>query len=295
VSLTSTTRRAAVAFVPLLALGGCVSNDDGRVQQLLNQRGFGARHEGDSNEQYYVGIGDVLTLTDPLNIEFNASLKVRTDGVIDPEVIDEVYVAGLTLPDLEQMLTQRYREFNTTAQIYVTLSQSTSKWYYIDGEVAAGGRKPFEGDTTLFRAVNDAAPTLLSDDDQILLIRSDPYHPLVVAFDYDDMLEGGWSQANVEIRENDIIYVPPNIFGYLTIFTQQLFAPLTVLVQSVYDVNRLFYSFDTFGDTGRYGYGRGRQGSFSYVMPSRTRGGEPVEPLHVASRDAGGAADDGAR
>ncbi len=263
------TRRAGVAFLPLLALGGCVTSDDGRVQQLLNQRGFGTRYVGDTNDQYYLGIGDIISISDALHPEFNAALRVRTDGVIDPELIDEVFVAGLTIPDLEETLTRRFREFNSSADIDATLQGSTSKWYYVDGEVAGGGRKPFEGETSLFRAVFDAAPTLLADDDGIRLIRSDPYHPLVVEFDYDDMLEGGWSLDNVEVRENDIIYIPPNLFGYLTIFTQQLFAPLTVIVSSAFNLNRLIFAAETFGDTRRFG-NSGRNnfgGSFSRAPP----------------------------
>ncbi|MBL8842518.1 MAG: polysaccharide biosynthesis/export family protein [Planctomycetes bacterium] len=258
------TRRIGALLLPLLALAGCVTTDDGRVQQLLNQRGFGTRYVGDTNNQYYLGIGDIISIADALHPEFNAVLRVRTDGVIDPELVDEVFVAGLTIPDLEETLTRRFREFNSTADIDATLQSSSSKWYYIDGEVAAGGRKPFEGETPLFRAVFDAAPTLLADDDSIRLIRADPYHPLIVEFDYDDMLEGGWSLANAEVRENDIIFVPPNIFGYLTIFTQQLFSPLTVIVSSVFNLNRLFFAADTFGDTNRFGNGRNNNfGSFS--------------------------------
>ena len=44
---------------------GCAGQDDARVQQLLNQRGFGARYVGDANEQYYLGIGDQIVITDP--------------------------------------------------------------------------------------------------------------------------------------------------------------------------------------------------------------------------------------
>jgi polysaccharide biosynthesis/export protein len=278
-------QRARCASWPLVAVAaaafpGCVTSDDGRVQQLLNQRGFGTRYVGDTNNQYYIGIGDVISISDPLNVEFTDTLKVRTDGVIDPPVIKEIFVAGLTVPDLEEMLTLRYREYNTTADISAVIVTSASKWYYIDGEVGRAGRIPFEGETTLFRAVFDAVPSILSDDDAIRLIRPDPYHPLVVEFDYDDMLEGGWSLGNVEVRENDIIYVPPNLFGYLTIFTEQLFSPLSVIVTSALGINRLIYSVDTFGDTDRF-QGRGRNGFFGRVTPA---GGEP---LQVASETGG--------
>ena len=279
-----TTRPAAMAAWALLAitlLPGCMQQDDGRVQQLLNQRGFGTRYVGDTNEQYYLGIGDTVTVTDPLNVEFNGTFKVRTDGVIDLPIIKEIFVAGLTVPDLEQMLTDRFREYNTTADVSAEVVTSASKWYYIDGAVDFAGRKPFEGETTLFRAVFDARPSILSDDDAIRLIRADPYHPLAVEFDYDDMLEAGWSLGNAEMRENDIIFVPPNIFGYLTIFTEQLFSPLTVLVQNVFSANRLLYTIDTFGDTDRC---RGGNNNNFYGQAAPSGGA----PLQVATGPDGG-------
>lgn len=260
------TRRAARALLLLPALlCACITTDDARVQQVLNQRGFGARYVGDSNTQYYIGIGDRFAANDEQHPEFNDLFVVRPDGVIDARNVGEVFVAGLSVPDLEETLTRRYREFNTTAQIDVQLVASTSKWYYVDGEVAARGRKPFEGDTTLFKAVNEAVPTLLSDDDSILLIRADPYHPLVIPFDYDDMLEGGWSLANAEVRENDIIFVPPNVFGYITNFMVMLFTPVAVITDALFSANRLVFAVDTFGDP-RYGrFGRGRYSSAAPV------------------------------
>jgi len=286
-----TTLRAArlslsALCLPLLA--ACVTTDDARVQQLLNQRGFGARYVGDTNEQYYLGIGDQFSVEDEQHPEFNELFRVRPDGVIDPKNLDEIFVAGLTMADVQETLTRRYREFNTTAQINATLIASASKWYYIDGEVAAAGRKPFEGDTTLFRAVFDSAPTLLSDDDAVQLIRPDPYHPLVVEFDYDDMLEGGWSLANVEVRENDIIFVPPNVFGYITNFMVMLFSPVAVITDALFSAHRLVYPIDTFGDTNRFGNRNNRNRFTRMSLPSGredlTLALAPLDPAALGGR-----------
>jgi protein involved in polysaccharide export with SLBB domain len=282
--------RAATSVAPLLATlallpftGGCVTTDDGRVQQVLNQRGFGSRYVGDTNEQYYLGIGDQFSAVDDANPEFNDLFTVRPDGVIDPRNVGEIFVAGLTMNDVEETLTRRYREFNPTARLDCQLVGSQSKWYYVDGEVNNGGRKPFGGDLTLFTVVFDSGPTLLSDDDAVELIRADPYHPLVVKFDYDDMLEGGWSLGNAEVRENDIIFVPPNTWGYITNFFIMLFSPVAVVTQAVYSTNRLVFSVDTFGDTN--GFVGLRGGNFnsrrriSYVAPATTPPEIALAPL----------------
>jgi len=287
--------RIAKALLALLsplvaaALTGCVTQDDARVQQLLNQRGFGARYVGDTNTQYYLGIGDAFTVMDEQHPEFDNIYAIRPDGVIDVANLGEVFVAGLTIPDVEEVLKRRYREINTTADPQVGLMQSVSKYYYIDGMCRLLGRRPFEGDVTLFKAVFDAGPTLLADEDSIELIRADPYHPLVVQFDYDDMKTGGWSKANVEVRENDIVYIPPNFFGWLTIWTQRIFAPLQGIILTFFGFDRLYIYGETFGNTNRYaGYGAGRYGGFGYVPSAHADLRMQVAPVDPALLGSGG-------
>lgn len=278
-------------LAPLLAatLPGCKTQDDGRVQQLLNQRGFGARYVGDTNTQYYLGIGDAFSVMDEQHPEFDNVYAIRPDGVIDVPNLGEVFVAGLTIPDVKETLKRRYREINTTADPDVSLMASTSKYYYIDGMCRFLGRRPFEGDVTLFKAVFDAGPTLLADEDSVELIRADPYHPLVVQFDYDDMKTAGWSKANVEVRENDIVYVPPNFFGWLTIWTQRIFAPLQGIILTFFGFDRLYIYGETFGNTNRYvGYGAGRYGGFGYVPPAHADARLQVAPVDPALMGSGG-------
>lgn len=247
-----------------LGLPGCATQDDARVQSLLNQRGFGQRFAGDANEQYYLGIGDSILVQDPMNAELNGSFSIRMDGVIDVPLIGEIYITGLTLPDVAQTLTRRFREYITNAQVDVQLGVANSKFYYVEGEVGRGGRQQFTGGTSLFDVVFQAVPQLTADEDSVRLIRADPVHPLALEFDYDDMLKGGYSRANVEVRENDIIYVPPNLIGYLTNLIALLLSPVQQVVGAAVQVNRLLYTVDSFGDDQRFrqgGRGRNRGGN----------------------------------
>ncbi len=268
--------RTALAALLAAAAAGCTTTDDARTQQLLNQRGFGNRYVGDSNEQYYLGIGDAIMVVDQEHPEFNEGYVIRSDGVISVANVGEVFVAGLTIPDCQEMLKARLREYNTTADPHVELRFPRSKAYFVDGLIGAYGfalpraqRVPFNGDVTIYSALIQAPPSaLLAASDRIKLVRADPYHPLVIEFDYDAMREGGWSKNNVEVRENDIIYVPPNIFGHITIFTQKLFAPLTLLVTSLFGLDRLFFLTETFADTNRFNNGGyNRYGGFGYAPP----------------------------
>ena len=274
------THWVVLALLPLVTLWGCAAQDDARVQTLLNQRGFGARYSGDAAEQYYLGIGDNIIVQDPGHPELNSNYAVRIDGVIDVPLIGEMYVAGLTIPDVEEALTRRLREYITTAQVDVQLGQAVSKFYYIEGEIGTGGgRRSFTGSETLFGVVNQAGPTLLADEDAIRLIRSDPVNPLIFEFDYDDMLTGGWSRGNVNVRENDIVYVPPNTIGYITIFVQLLLAPVQRGLAGILQASRVVNTFDNFGQPvgrrnrfGGGGFGFGGTYGDEFVPAQDSRG-----------------------
>ena len=253
------TFRAGVLLpLALLTATACASQDDARVQNMLNQRGFGERFSGDASEQYYLGIGDQIVVLDPGHPELNGAYRVRMDGVIDVPMIGEIYVAGLTLPDVGEILTRRFREYITSALVDVQLGASTSKVFYVDGQVALTGPVAFRGGETLFNIVFRARPTILADEDSVRLIRSDPVNPLVMKFDYDDMLQGGWSRGNVPVRENDIVFIPPNILGHIAIALQALLAPVGKAFQALLTASRLLVVTDTFGERNNSGRGRGR-------------------------------------
>jgi len=261
--------RRTILTAALLALGACAAQDDARVQQLLNQRGFGGRTSGNAAEQYYLGIGDSIALIpadDAHRIAVPARLQVRLDGMVDlGNYGGEVYVAGISIPDVEALLSDRLRKYISTIQLDVQLLQSVGKFYYVDGEVRGRGKKRFNGEETVFSVVYEANPTILADEDGVLLIRADPYHPLRMVVDYDYILTGGWSLRNPPVQENDIIYVPPNTLGQLAKILEGLLAPVSRAFAGLLSLSRLIALTDTFGNQDLlYRGGRNRFGGVGF-------------------------------
>jgi protein involved in polysaccharide export with SLBB domain len=64
------------------------------------------------SEAYRVMKGDTLSITYPLNTELNVtSALVRTDGKIALPLIGEVLVCGLTIPEIQEVISKEYKEF----------------------------------------------------------------------------------------------------------------------------------------------------------------------------------------
>ena len=63
-------------------------------------------------EPYRVNKGDTLSITFPLNTELDVkSALVRPDGKIDLPLIGEVLVYGLTIPEIQETISKKYKEF----------------------------------------------------------------------------------------------------------------------------------------------------------------------------------------
>ncbi len=249
---------AALASAPAV-LAGCRSTDDARVLQVLNQRGFG-RPTQDANRQYYVGIGDSIVIDDTIHTEYRGQQEsVRMDGVITLRDVGEVYVNGLSPEEVSEVVRLAYsRIVNSTDGISARVVGTQSKKYYVSGLPPYPARTfTFSGDLLLNDAViRSGYNATLVDSSRILVIRADPENPLVIECDFDAIMQEGLSRDNIQIRENDIIYLTPSIVGWITAGVAKLVAPLTPIQQLIFGYNNIISVTDSFGQ-GTIGYGGG--------------------------------------
>jgi hypothetical protein len=127
---------------------------------------------------------------------------------------------------------EKYSPYYPLLDIKVRMSTKGKK-YFIFGEVATEGERPFEGDLTIFEAVRGANPLLSSANlGRVKLIRPDPKDPLIVFVDVEDMMSGD-STFNVKVQELDIIYVPPTVFAQFGYFLENLVFPIKQVVSGL--------------------------------------------------------------
>jgi len=213
--------------------GSCASTSpEKRLLQYLNDKGFGNRYTGNSEDQNYVTIGDTISVTDAFHPELSASQRVDIDGTVVLSEIGAVHVAGQTRSELRTFLTQKYSAYYEQLEIDVRL-QTQNKFYFVFGEVAGEGQKSFPGDLTVFQAVMSANPDKNTANlGRVRVIRADPRDPLIIPVNLLAMFRGD-STDNVLIQERDIIYVPPTMIAELGYFISDLLFPVTNVVRQV--------------------------------------------------------------
>lgn len=252
------TRTKLILLLAVLSFGlvlpSCGTIPNRSIQELLVKDGFGKRAQGDAQIQDYATIGAQLQfwispriLAEPsfaeLQVLVSGSQLVAVDGTIYIPGYGAIYVLGLTAERIAAIVEERIQALYDDTPIPVECRiLNAPKFFYMFGETAPGARE-FVGDLTIMDvfATNPILP--LANIGKIRLVRADPEDPLVININVRDMVLYGISTYNLNIKENDIIYVPPTFFGSVSRFIERLTAPLTTLVAATFQASTIRFQY----------------------------------------------------
>jgi polysaccharide biosynthesis/export protein len=145
------------------------------------------------------------------------TVVVQPDGNIDLGFAGDVYVAGLTLPQVEQKISQHLAAYDSgkrtrePAQVSVRLvNGSASKFYYVLGTVTTQGRFPATGNDTVLDAILAAGLRTNSLPDKSYLVRPHPAGgpDQVLKIDWFGIRDRGDTLTNYQVFPGDRIIVP---------------------------------------------------------------------------------------
>lgn len=183
------------------------------------------------------------------------SQAIRPDGKISFEAIGEIYVAGKTPAEVAKLLAQKTESLYTLPgdhPIDVRLTVNRSKFFYVLGQVRAGGPKQYTGKDTVMSALAGSTPDATAWEARIQVIR--PSHipsvpPRIFEVNYDDMRIRGELYKDVMLQEGDILYVPPTPLAKIAMVLEEFLRPVARAFQTQYYMSG--------GASGVYGGGAG--------------------------------------
>ena len=134
------------------------------------------------------------------------------------------------------------------------------------------------------RAAKARTPTPSANLGRVRVVRPDAQSPLVVEINFREMIMTGNTTYNIQLRENDIIYVPPTWLGSIGRFIEKLLSPLASVVQAAFGFARRVLAHDghrgesisEIGDLGEPAPGRGEPDLVQTDKLIETR----IDPLH---------------
>ena len=167
------------------------------------------------NPRYQLCAGDVFELDFPYTPEFNQTVTVQPDGYVALRGIEEVHVAGQTVPELVTTLKNRYQNILHDPVISVVLKEFDKPYYIVGGEVGKPGKYDLRGDTTVLQALQVAGG--LGDDakhSNVYLFRrvSDDWVE-TTKLNVKKMLHSGVLAEDLHLRPGDMVFVPKSTMG----------------------------------------------------------------------------------
>lgn len=180
-----------------------------------------------SEYEYRVAAPDVLGVIVRPEPAILRTLTVRPDGRISLDLVGDLYVEGMTVPEIQQAIETEVAKYIVRPDVTVLLESSASRQFYIWGEVVRPGAYPLIGDVTVAEAVALAAgPARFANLGSTKLVRPTGEVPLTFAVDLKAITLAGDGRTNYELQPGDIVYVPPNAWGRVGYALGTIFFPI---------------------------------------------------------------------
>lgn len=231
---------------------------------------------------------------------------VRPDGNISLGFYGDVYVTGLTIPEIKEKIIFHLRKYLTDEvlglveldpetgsakmdkdgkpviiepkdcdRVFVDVTAYNSKKYYVLGDVAAPGQLPITGNETVLDALNFAGGLIPTAAPQnIRLVRPAPPGACceqVLPVNLAAITSAGDPTTNYQLMPNDRIVVYRDPIVRTTIFIDRLAAPFQTVLNSIlqYSFTARSVEFLRLGATGFGGVGTTQRTATTPTLPNQ--------------------------
>ncbi|MFL5382978.1 MAG: SLBB domain-containing protein [Longimicrobiaceae bacterium] len=175
---------------------------------------FQAVGTGPVDPGYRLGPGDQLVAVLTGDVELSYTLDVNREGMIVIPDVGQVYVAGLTLRDLEDRLYERLgtvysgvgRGPGATTRFTLSMGQLRTNQVFLVGEVERPGAYQVSSVSTVFNALYQARGP--NDNGSFRRIEVRRGGATIRTVDVYDYLLRGDSRDDIRLEQGDVIFVP---------------------------------------------------------------------------------------
>lgn len=173
---------------------------------------------------YRLQPGDVIEIHLPTNPEMNEQGIIAPDGRVNFQYATNVAAGGFSIPDLTGKLNALYGKQLTNPNIQVVLRSQSGTRVYVTGEVNVPTEVTVSGQVSALGAISRAGGFKnTAQIDEIVLIRRDEENrPHLYAVDVNAAMEGRDPNADVMLQTYDILYVPRDRIGNVSLIFEKL-------------------------------------------------------------------------
>ena len=184
-------------------------------------------------EPYIIGPSDVLSVTIFAGGKTQEAqhLTVSSKGTINFPFLGQVEAEGLSVSELAENVTRPLaKDYYVNPQVLISVRDYKSKKVYLTGAVQKSGLFPLDSSTTTVLELIAKAGGVTKDRSNYAYILRGSIAELSaekgiseliqqrnsIKVNLRELLDLGFSEANVELQPGDVVYIPPTSFSDLT-------------------------------------------------------------------------------
>jgi protein involved in polysaccharide export with SLBB domain len=176
-------------------------------------------------EEYYLQPGDNLNIIFYNTPELDREVTIRPDGKLSLPPLDEFLVAGLTPSQLDETLTQKYKDELKKPVINVILTGVEGQRVYVGGEVNLPMILYLTGKTNALQAIFESGG--FSEDAQlstvVIVSKSVKNQPIARIVNLKKALTGELPESEYLLKPFDMVYVPKTQLAKSAQFVSRLY------------------------------------------------------------------------
>jgi polysaccharide export outer membrane protein len=172
-----------------------------------------------SASDYLIGSQDLLKITVFEHPDLTTEARVSEEGKITFPLLGEINAKNLTTRQVEKSIAENLRKSKMVIepQVNVFVEQYKGSQVTIIGEVMKPGQYQFSGPTTLLDVISLALGTNQNASYLLTVFRKEKGAngkeiTKKITVDADRLLNGGDLRLNIELQNQDVIYVPKGVF-----------------------------------------------------------------------------------
>jgi polysaccharide export outer membrane protein len=155
--------------------------------------------------------------------------RVQPDGCLNLPLIGKVEAGGLTLAEVEQVLTVKLKKYYVDPMVSVAITEFRSQPVSVLGAVAVPGVQQLQGRKTLIEIISAAGGPRTDAGPVIKITRDLQWGKIPLPFAHDDpkgkfslaevslrdLLDSRDPTQNIAMRPDDVVTVPPGLVYYV--------------------------------------------------------------------------------
>ena len=160
-------------------------------------------------EVYKIEPGDLLEIIIFGEEELSRTVMVMHNGYISFPLIGEVKLAGLTLKEAQDTLSEKLKTYFTRPLVSIILKSPVSPNVSVFGEVLRPGAVPYQRGMRITDYIALAGgPTPDANLKKVNVMKFIEGKPLLLRINVEEIIKKGKNEKNFELKSGEWIYVP---------------------------------------------------------------------------------------